>query len=421
MSQPKPTLRQALSDKRMLVILLLSFGSGLPFNLTGSTMQAWLADAHVAIQTIGIFGVVGLSYILKFLWAPLLDRYTPPLLGRRRGWIIIIQWCLAVAIGVMAFSSPAERPLQMGAVALIVAFLSASQDIVVDAYRVDTIRPSERALAAGASAWGYRTAAMIANYVVVYVASFVGWRYAYLMIAALMAATTFATLWAPEPEVPGQAPRTLLDAVWKPLLDFASRPYFLGFLAILLLYKVGDAFALSLYSAFMIKGMGFSLRELASGKLDMTISTVIGVTLGGWAYLKLGMFRSLLIFGVCQALTNLMYMVLSVVGKHVWLMLLATTVDTMVGGMGQAAYVAFLVSLCNINFSATQYAILSALSAVPRVVMTMVSGYVVASIGWSHFFMLTCATGIPGLVVTLLMRRPINELAARDTASASGG
>jgi PAT family beta-lactamase induction signal transducer AmpG len=421
LSQPKPTLRQALSDKRMLVILLLSFGSGLPFNLTGSTMQAWLADAHVAIQTIGIFGVVGLSYILKFLWAPLLDRYTPPLLGRRRGWIIIIQWCLAVAIGVMAFSSPAERPLEMGAVALIVAFLSASQDIVVDAYRVDTIRPSERALAAGASAWGYRTAAMIANYVVVYVASFVGWRYAYLMIAALMAATTLATLWAPEPEVPGQAPRTLLDAVWKPLIDFSSRPYFLGFLAILLLYKVGDAFALSLYSAFMIKGMGFSLRELASGKLDMTISTVIGVTLGGWAYLKLGMFRSLLIFGVCQALTNLMYMVLSVVGKYVWLMLLATTVDTMVGGMGQAAYVAFLVSLCNINFSATQYAILSALSAVPRVVMTMVSGYVVASIGWSHFFVLTCATGLPGLVVTLLMRKPINELAARDMASANSG
>jgi PAT family beta-lactamase induction signal transducer AmpG len=260
---------------------------------------------------------------------------------------------------------------------------------------------------------------MIANYVVVYVASFIGWRNAYLMIATLMATTTFATLWAPEPDSPGKAPRTLVDAVWKPLLDLYSRPYFLGFLAILLLYKVGDAFALSLYSAFMIKGMGFSLRELASGKLDMTISTVIGVTLGGWAYLKLGMFRSLLIFGVCQALSNLMYMVLSLVGKHLWLMLLATTVDTMVGGMGQAAYVAFLMSLCNTNFSATQYALLSALSAVPRVVMTTVAGYVVASIGWSHFFMLTCATGIPGLVVTLLMRKPVNELAARDTASAS--
>jgi MFS transporter, PAT family, beta-lactamase induction signal transducer AmpG len=418
LTAPKPTLRQALADKRMLVILLMSFGSGLPFNLTSSTMQAWLADSHVAIQTIGIFGIVALPYLLKPLWAPLLDRYSPPLLGRRRGWIIIIQWCLALAIGAMAFSSPAERPLDMGIVALVVAFLSASQDIVVDAYRVDTIQPSERGLAAGASAWGYRSAAMIANYVVVYLASLIGWRYAYLMIAVLMATTTLATLWAPEPEVPGQAPRTLVDAVWKPLLDLYSRPYFLGFLAILLLYKVGDAFALSLYSAFMIKGMGFSLPQLASGKLDMTISTVIGVTLGGWAYLRLGMFRSLLIFGVCQALTNLMYMVLSVVGKQLWLMLLATSVDTMVGGMGQAAYVAFLVSLCNTNFSATQYAILSALSAVPRVVMTTVAGYVVASIGWSNFFVLTCATAIPGLIVSLLMRKPINDLAARDTAGA---
>jgi PAT family beta-lactamase induction signal transducer AmpG len=417
--QPKPTLLQALGDKRMAAILLLSFASGLPLNLTGATLQAWLAFDNVDIKTIGLFGLVGFPYILKFLWAPLLDRFLPPLLGRRRGWIVIFQFCLAIGIGVMALSSPSREPYELAAVALIVAFLSASQDIVVDAYRVDVIPPSERALAAAATTFGYRSAAMFAGAVILVVAAQIGWRLAYLLVAGIMAMTMFATFWAPEPPTTILAPRTLSDAVVRPLSDLLNKHGAWGFLALVLLYKVGDAFALSLYSAFMVKGVGFSAVQLSFGKVTMTISTMIGVALGGWMYMRWGMFRSLLLFGVGQALTNLMYMWLALTGKVLWLMILATGLDNLIGGMGQAAYVAFLVSLCSASFSATQYALLSAMSAVPRVVMSAIAGQVVDSVGWANFFIVTFLTATPGLTLLLILRRPINELEAREAANAN--
>jgi MFS transporter, PAT family, beta-lactamase induction signal transducer AmpG len=421
----KPTVLQALGDRRMTAVLLLSFASGLPFNLSGFTLQAWLASAGLDIKTIGIFGLVGFPYILKFLWAPLLDRYLPPLLGRRRGWILVYQLCLSIVIGVMGFCSPTKEPYVLGAVALLVAFLSASQDIVIDAYRVDAIPPSERALAAAAAAFGYRTAAMLAGAVLVWTAaklshvmdSAVAWRVAFLMVAVIMAATVLATIWAPEPATPGRPPLTLADAVWHPLRDLLSQKGAGAFLLLVLLYKVGDAFALSLYSAFMIKGVGFSLEELSvAGKVNMTVSTMIGVAVGGVIYLRWGMFRSLLIFGVGQACTNLLYMWLALAGKKLWLLVLATSLDTGIGGMGQAAFVAFLVSQCSPNFSATQYALLSALAAVPRVVMGAIAGEVVTAVGWANFFVVTFLSAIPGLVLLVIFRRRINDLAAREAA-----
>ncbi len=224
----KPTVLQALGDKRMTAVLLLSFASGLPFNLTGFTLQAWLASAGLDIKTIGVFGLVGFPYNPEIPLGSLLDRYLPPLLGRRRGWIVVYQACLSICIGVMGFCSPTQEPYLLGGVALLVAFLSASQDIVFDAYRVDVIPPSERALAAAATTFGYRTAAMFAGAVLVLIAagfepivgSSLGWRFAFLIVAALMAVTIFATFWAPEPEVPGRPPPTLADAVWLPCANF---------------------------------------------------------------------------------------------------------------------------------------------------------------------------------------------------------
>ena len=195
MTQPaKPTLLQALADKRMTAILLLGFASGLPLNLTGSTLQAWLAQAGVDIKTIGIFSLVGLPYVFKMLWAPLLDRDLPPLLGRRRGWIFLYQVALAFAIMGLGWSSPAQAPYALGLVALLVAFLSASQDIVIDAYRVDVIPPPERALAAAATAFGYRSAAMFAGTVTLILAGHLGWRAAYGLVALVMGLTVLATL-----------------------------------------------------------------------------------------------------------------------------------------------------------------------------------------------------------------------------------
>ena len=403
----------------MAAILFLSFASGLPLNLTGATLQAWLAYDRVDIKTIGLFTLVGLPYVFKFLWAPLLDRYLPPFLGRRRGWIVVFQLCLALGIGVMALSSPSRQPYALAIIALVVAFLSASQDIVVDAYRVDVIPASERALAAAATTFGYRSAAMFAGAVIVIVAGYIGWRPAYWVIACIMAATLIATFRAPEPTTPGLPPRTLIDAVVAPLLDLLSKKGAWGFLALVLLYKVGDAFALSLYSAFMVKGVGLTPEQLGLlGKVNMTISTMIGVALGGWIYMRWGMFRSLLTFGVGQALTNLLYMWLALAGKVLWLVVLSTSVDNLVGGMGQAAYVAFLVSLCSSNFSAAQYALLSAMSAVPRVTMGALAGQVVDSVGWANFFVITFVTAAPGLALLMYLRRPLNELEAREAANA---
>jgi PAT family beta-lactamase induction signal transducer AmpG len=401
-----------------MAVLLLSFASGLPFNLTGFTVQAWLASEGLDIKTIGIFTLVGLPYLFKFLWAPFLDRYLPPILGRRRGWILIYQVCLTVAIGVMGFCSPTKELYVLGAVAVLVAILSASQDIVIDAYRVDAIPVSERGLAAAVQSVGYRTAAMLAGAVLVLIAAHMGWRLAFLMVACLMAATILGTIWAPEPEVPGLPPRTLADAVWHPLRALFSQKGAWGFVLLVLLYKVGDAFALSLYSAFMIKGVGFSLDELSiAGKVNMTISSMIGVTFGGWVYMRWGTFKSLLVFGIGQALTNLLYVWLALAGKKVWLLVLATSLDTGIGGMGLAAFVAFLVSLCSANYSATQYALLSALASVPSKVMGYVAGIVVSHIGWANFFVVTCLTAVPGLILLVILRVPLNELAAREAAN----
>ena len=417
----KPTLLQALGDKRMAAILFLSFASGLPFNLTNFSLQAWLASEGLSIKTIGIFSLVALPYNIKFLWAPVLDRYLPPFLGRRRGWILIYQACLAVCIGVMGLCSPTKGPYVLGGVAVLLAFLSASQDIVIDAYRVDAIPASERALAAASAAFGYRTAAMLAGAVLVLIAASLGWRLAFLFVAALMALTMIATIRAPEPDVPGHAPTSMADAVWHPLRALLAQKGMWGFLLLVLLYKLGDALALSLYSTFMIQGVGFSLEELSvAGKVNMTVSTMIGVAFGGWIYMRWGTFRSLLIFGIGQALTNLLYMWLALAGKKIWLLVLATSLDTMIGGMGQAAFVAFLVSLCSADFSATQYALLSALAVLPRNVTGAIAGALVPVVGWPNFFIITCLSAVPGLVLLVVLRAPLNELSARDTANATG-
>jgi PAT family beta-lactamase induction signal transducer AmpG len=234
-----------------------------------------------------------------------------------------------------------------------------------------------------------------------------------------MAMTMLSTFWAPEPLTPGQPPKTLADAVWHPLRNLISQKGAWGFLLLVLLYKAGDAFALSLYSAFMIKGVGFSLDELSiAGKANMTVSTITGVTLGGWIYMRWGMFRSLLVFGIGQSLTNLLYTVLALSGKKLWLMALATTLDTGIGGMGQAAFVGFLMSLCSSSFSATQYALLSAMASIPRVTTGAIAGTLVSAIGWPKFFVVTCLTAVPGLILLVILRGPLKELAARDSADA---
>ncbi len=404
----------------MVAILLMGAASGLPFNLTLSTLQAWLADAKIDIKVIGWFGLVGIPYLLKFLWAPLLDRYLPPLLGRRRGWIVILQALLAVDIALMGTCDPGTMIFRLQAFAVALVFLSASQDIVIDAYRVDLVPPRERGLASALTGFGYRGAASFASTGVILIASFVGWHLAYATAAAVMALMILATLWSPEPEMPARAPNTLSQAVVDPFLDFLRHRNVWGLLLLVPLYKVGDAFALTLYSAFMIKGVGFSLAELSiAGKANMTISTLAGTAIGGWLYLRWGLLRSLLTLGIAQAVTLLLFLWLAYAGKKVWLLVLVTSVDTLAGGMGQAAFTAFLMCLCTTGYSATQYALLSALAAIPRVFMSPVAGYVVDRLGWANFFLIAFFTCLPGLAVLLFLRDTIRAIDAREKASAA--
>ncbi|MDH4328501.1 MAG: MFS transporter, partial [Nitrospira sp.] len=277
----QPTGLASLMNRRLAVMLPLGFASGLPLALTAGTLQAWLTVEGVDLKTIGIFTLVGLPYTLKFLWAPLMDRIVPPWLGRRRGWMALTQLSVAVGLALMAMTSPRANPEQLAAVALLVAFLSASLDIVFDAYRTDTLHPHERGL--GAAVWvnGYRIALLAAGAGALVLADYIGWQATYLAMAAVMLAALAAVLWSPEPTRVADPPKSLAEAVGAPLKEFFSRPQALGFLGVIVLYKLGDAFASSLQTAFLIGGVGFSVSDVGTAKGVGIVATLVGALLGG--------------------------------------------------------------------------------------------------------------------------------------------
>jgi PAT family beta-lactamase induction signal transducer AmpG len=408
-------------DRRLAVILLLGFSSGLPLALTGGTLQAWMTVEGVDLSTIGIFTLVGLPYTWKFLWAPMMDRFVPPLLGRRRGWLLLTQLALAGLIAAMAFASPREDLGWLAVLAVAVAFMSASQDIVFDAYRTDVAKPEQRGLAAAFTVVGYRVAMLTsgaAALVLVAGSGFIpalGWKNTYLLMAALMAIGALATLWGPEPDAAAPAPRTLEEAVWAPLKEFFSRPGAWVLLVLIVLYKLGDAFAGSLTTAFLLRGVGFSLDDVGYVNKGMGLAaTIFGALFGGALMVRLGLYRALMIFGVLQAVSNLGFMALAASGKSWPLMLFAVGFENLCGGMGTAAFVALLMALCDHRFTATQYALLSALAAFGRVYVGPAAGYATdpkyLGLSWSVFFFLTFLVALPGLLLLWWKRENLRAL-----------
>ncbi|HET6492635.1 MAG TPA: MFS transporter [Burkholderiales bacterium] len=397
------------SSRRIAAVLLLGFASGLPLALTAGTLQAWLAVESIDIKTIGLFTLVGQPYTYKFLWAPLMDRYTPPFLGRRRGWLILTQLALLGAIAFMGTVNPRESPWLLAAVAFCVAFLSSSQDIVFDAYRTDVLREAERGPGAAISVLGYRVAMLVSGGGALIVADqFLGWSAMYFLMAALMGIGIIATWFAPEPEDGPRAPKSLAGAISEPLKEFFSRQGAWLLLVLIVLYKLGDAFAGSLTTAFLIQGPGFTATEVgAINKALGLAATIVGALIGGAWMVRLGLYRALLGFGMLQAVTNLGFMFLALVGKNYALMVTAVGAENLCGGMGTAAFVALLMSLCDKRFSATQYALLSALSAVGRVYVGPASGFLVSAIGWAPFFFLTFVIALPGIGLLWLMREQL--------------
>jgi len=416
---PAPVARVAVSklytSRRVAPLLALGFASGLPLALTGGTLQAWATVEQVSLQQIGFLTLVGTAYTLKFLWAPLVDRYAPPWLGRRRGWMVLMQVLLALGILAMGWLSPGQNLLPLALIAVFVAFCSATQDIAFDAYRSDVLHKDERGAGAALSVLGYRLAMLVSGGLALILADqWLGWGATYMLMGGLMLLAALASFWAPEPEVPAQTPRSLAQAVIEPFNEFFSRPEAVTVLVLIVLYKLGDAFAGALSTTFLIRAAGYTATEVGTvNKLLGLAATIVGALAGGALMAWLGLYRSLMLFGVLQAISNLGFWLISVGPHSIWLMAAGVGIENLCGGMGTAAFVALLMGLCNQQFSATQFALLSALSAVGRTYLAgPLTPPLVQYAGWPTFFLLTVLIALPGLLLLYWRRKDIDRIDA---------
>lgn len=392
---------------------MLGFASGLPLALTSGTLQAWATVEGVPLQEIGFLTLVGTAYTIKFLWAPFVDRFAPPVLGRRRGWMLVTQMLLAVAIMAMGTLSPSSTLMALAVLAVFVAFLSATQDIAFDAYCTDVLRKDERGAGAAIRVMGYRLAMIASGGLALIMADqWIGWGNTYMVMGGLMLLCALATLWAPEPEHVARPPRTLREAVNEPLREFFMRRGAMEVLLLIVLYKLGDAFAGALSTTFLIRGAGFTPTEVGTvNKVLGLAATIIGALAGGSLMARWGLYRSLMAFGLLQAVSNLAYWLIAVSPKNLWLMATGVGIENLCGGLGTASFVGLLMALCHQRFSATQFALLSALSAVGRTYLAgPLTPPLVEYLGWPGFFLLTVAIALPGLVLLRKLRGTIETM-----------
>ncbi|MCU6669156.1 muropeptide MFS transporter AmpG [Enterobacteriaceae bacterium H4N4] len=391
------------------ILLILGFASGLPLALTSGTLQAWMTVENIDLKTIGFFSLVGQAYVFKFLWSPMMDRYTPPFLGRRRGWLLITQGLLLLSVAAMGFLEPTSQLRWMAALAVVIAFCSASQDIVFDAWKTDVLSAEERGTGAAISVLGYRLGMLVSGGLALWLADrYLGWQGMYWLMAVLLIPCMIATLLAPEPSDVIPVPRSLEQAVAEPLRDFFGRNNAWLILLLIVLYKLGDAFAMSLTTTFLIRGVGFDAGEVGVVNKSLgLIATIVGALYGGVLMQRLSLFRALLIFGILQGISNAGYWLLAITDKQMFSMAAAVFFENLCGGMGTAAFVALLMTLCNKSFSATQFALLSALSAVGRVYVGPIAGWFVEAHGWPTFYLFSVFAAVPGLVLLLICRQTL--------------
>jgi PAT family beta-lactamase induction signal transducer AmpG len=387
---------------KMAILLLLGFSSGLPCYLTSKTLQAWMTTAHVDLATIGFFSLVTLPYSLKFGWAPVMDRYVPPFLGRRRGWVLITQILLLISIAAMSLHDP-QRGLQMLAInAIAIAFFSASQDISLDAYRTDVLENREMGAGAAVFVLGYRIAMITTGALAFFLADRMPWQTVYIILSMLILIGVATTFFAPEPVLSDAPPKTLGEAVVLPFADFFQRVGIGRAIFVLLFivtYKYSDSLAGSMTTPFLLQ-TGFSQSEVGAVFLGVgVVATILGVITGGVVIGKLGINRSLWIFVVFQGLSNLTYYGLSLAGKNHTFMVAAIVTENFGLGLVTAGMTAYLMSMCNKRFTATQFALLSSLMAASRDILVAPAGKVAESIGWPGFFLTTVAMAIPPLLL----------------------
>lgn len=401
-------------SRRVYPLLLLGVASGLPLSLTGGTLQAWATVEQVSLQQIGFLTLVGAAYTFKFLWAPFLDRYMPPLLGRRRGWMLISQIALGLAICGMSFLNPSNYLFYLALLATLVAFLSATQDIAFDAYSAEVLRQEERAPGAAIRTLGYRIGMVVSGGLALWMADrWLGWSNVYILMGCLMFVAVFLSILAPEPdENKQQKPRTVYEAFTLPFQEFFSRKGAWTILLLIVLYKLGDAFAGALSTTFLIRGAGFGPDIVGQvNKILAVLATIVGALVGGSIMGKLGLYRALLLFGILQAVSNLAYALVAIFPQNLTIMAAAVGFENICGGLGTAAFVALLMALSDQRFTATQFALLSALSSVGRVFIAgPITPVLVGQFGWAIFFVITMFIAVPGLILLWWRKRDILAL-----------
>ena len=419
------------TDRRVLALLFFGFSSGLPLALTFGTLSLWLAEIGVSKTTIGLFALMGTPYTFKFIWSPLVDRMPIPYLtrrlGRRRGWAIVTQLALMATIAGLGATNPVTRPGLTAVFAIVVAFWSATQDIVIDAYRVEILE--ERQFGAGAATivLGYRVGMLVSGAGALYLATYVGWFATYVTMSAFMTVGIVAVLVNPEPKVQksrqsveqerriaaylkarphlkgkkAKALAWIYGAVFSPFAEFMGRHGWLVVLLFILLFKFGDALAGVMGNPFYVE-LGFTKIQIANiSKIFGLAATIIGGVIGGVIVNRMGILKSLFVCGILQMLSNLMFAVLAMVGNDPFVLSLTIAIENLSGGMGTAAFVAYLSSLCNIAYTATQYALLTSFMAFGRTLLSSSGGWLADHMDWISFFVITTGAAIPGLLLLL--------------------
>jgi PAT family beta-lactamase induction signal transducer AmpG len=386
----------------MAGILVLGFSSGLPFYLTSRTLQAWMTVAGVDLTTIGLFSLAALPYSLKFLWSPVVDRFSFPFLGRRKGWLFVTQCALAAAVALMFLARPPHALSLIAVNVLAIAFLSATQDITIDAYTTDVSDRMEVGAASATKILGYRIGMIVTGGAALILADYFSWHVVYLLTAFVMLLVGFICTRVAEPRLYEQPPASLHDAAVLPFVDFFHRTgrsqggYILAFVVV---YRLGDSMINNMTTAFLLQ-TGFTQTDVGvmQGAVGL-VATILGVLAGGAVISRAGVNRSLWIFGVLQGASNLAYLVLAYAGRRYAVMAMAIVVENVCYGLATAALVGFVMSLCSPRFSATQYALLSSLIAAGRDVIAAPSGSIAQWVGWPAFFVISVVAAVPGMML----------------------
>lgn len=406
-------------NPKMIAMLILGMFSGLPLVLVFSTLSFWLSDCGVNVKAIAAFSLVRLPYSFKFLWSPYIDRMPLPFLtkrlGQRRSWAIFFQLCLMASLIALVHTNPTQAPLATAACAVAVAFFSASQDIVFDAFRIEYLKDSEQGAAAATFVFGYRIGMLIAGAGALFLSDRIGWTRVYEVLALSGAIGIATILCAKEPAAAAPAPKRenfFKDAVVAPIADFLKKNNWLPVVLFLLTYKLCET-SIGTVTPKLYKEQGFTNTEIAAiVKLWGIAATLLGGFLGGGLVAKAGLFKSLMICGVLQGLSNLPFAVLAVEGKSFLWLTAAIVSDNMAAGMATTAFVAYMSSLCNKAYTATQYALLSSLMALPRDVLSATSGWLVAQFGWPVFFIFTAFLSLPSLGILWFLNRRLQSAPA---------